>query len=122
MYSGEFFSNDPQRRLNLLKPTTPEGESPTGFLGFAVNMIYVDPVHLSCITTDGRGLRETLFFSLFSHLQVYRTRSEMLRAIPYIKDGAISLDGIIMKRPGFLSHGFRYIYNWSIPSLPSLFP
>ncbi|CAA6671515.1 unnamed protein product [Spirodela intermedia] len=82
-------------------------ESPSGFLGFAVNMIHVDPMHLSCITSDGKGLRETLFYSLFSHLQVYRTRSEMQRAIPCISDGGISLDGGIIKRTGFFSLGVR---------------
>ncbi|CAA7408616.1 unnamed protein product [Spirodela intermedia] len=107
MYSGELVSNDPQRRLALLKPKLHSGESPSGFLGFAVNMIHVDPMHLSCITSDGKGLRETLFYSLFSHLQVYRTRSEMQRAIPCISDGGISLDGGIIKRTGFFSLGVR---------------
>lgn len=112
MYSGDFVSNDPQRRLALLKPKLHDGESPSGFLDFAVNMIYIDPMHLSCITSDGKGLRETLFYSLFSHLQVYRTRSEMQRAIPCISDGAISLDGGIIKRTGFFSLGGRYTKNW----------
>ncbi|XP_078429109.1 defective in meristem silencing 3 [Wolffia australiana] len=106
-YPGKFVSNDQQRRLDLLNPKLSGGVIPPGFLGFAVNMIYVDPMHLSCITHHGKGLRETLFYSLFSHLQVYRTRSEMLRAIPCISDGAISLDGGIIKKSGIFSLGFR---------------
>ncbi|KAJ0024450.1 hypothetical protein Pint_07035 [Pistacia integerrima] len=35
-------ANDPQRRLDILKPRLPNGESPLGFLGFAVNMIDVE--------------------------------------------------------------------------------
>ena len=42
---------------------------------------------------DGHGLRETLFFQLFSYLQVYETKSHMKNALKYIKTAAVSLDG-----------------------------
>ncbi|KVI10168.1 hypothetical protein Ccrd_011395 [Cynara cardunculus var. scolymus] len=104
-YVGEFMPDDPQRRLALLKPKLPNGESPAGFLGFAVNMIHFDNAHLNTLTTDGHGIRETLFYTLFSKLQVYRTRAHMLQALPFISDGAISLDGAIIRRNGVFGFG-----------------
>ncbi|CAK9151608.1 unnamed protein product [Ilex paraguariensis] len=104
-YVGQFIADDPQRRLDLLKPKLPNGESPPGFLGFAVNMINVDSMNQCCLMTTGHGLRETLFYSLFSRLQVYRTRADMLDALTYIKDGAISLDGGIIRNTGVFSLG-----------------
>ncbi|XP_077226590.1 uncharacterized protein LOC143859983 [Tasmannia lanceolata] len=99
-YAGDLVAEDPQKSLALLKPRLPSGECPPGFLGFAVNMINVEGTHLSCVTARGHGLRETLFYSLFSRLQVYSTRADMERAVPCISDGAISLDGGIMKSAG----------------------
>ncbi|MQL80964.1 hypothetical protein Taro_013402, partial [Colocasia esculenta] len=116
-YTGEFAADDPQRQLALLKPKLPSGKCPPGFLGFAVNMISVDMKYVSCITSNGHGLRETLFYSLFSHLQVYRSREEMRLAIPFISDGAISLDGGIIKGAGLFSLGERIfsdsLFTWS---------
>ncbi|XP_068659222.1 protein DEFECTIVE IN MERISTEM SILENCING 3 [Aristolochia californica] len=106
-YVGHFLVDDPQRKLALLNPRLPNGESPPGFLGFAVNMIQVDNVHLSYVTAKGHGLRETLFYSIFSRLQVYKTRAEMQDALPCITDGAVSLDGGIIKGPGIFSLGTR---------------
>ena len=106
-YLGEFVVDDPQRRLNLLKPKLQSGESPPGFLGFAVNMINIDNMHVFCLTTNGHGLRETLFYNLLSHLQVYRTRAEMLQALPCISHGAISLDGGMIRAAGIFSLGNR---------------
>lgn len=106
-YVGEFVADDPQRRLELFKPRLPNGECPPGFLGFAVNMINVDSTNLYCVTTSGFGLRETLFYNLFSRLQVYRTRTEMLAALPSISDGALSLDGGIIRTTGIFSLGSR---------------
>lgn len=106
-FAGDFIADDPQRRLDLLKPKLPNGECPPGFLGFAVNMINVDSVHLFCVTSSGHGLRETLFYSLFSRLQVYKTRLEMLQALPCISSGAISLDGGMIKGAGMFSLGNR---------------
>ncbi|KVI07605.1 hypothetical protein Ccrd_014042 [Cynara cardunculus var. scolymus] len=98
-YGGEFMTNDPQRRLALIKPKLPNGESPAGFIAFAVNMIYIDSDYLSFVTENGHGLRETLYYKLLSHLQVYRTRKDMMQALPCISTGAISLDGGIIRRP-----------------------
>ncbi|XP_022957775.1 protein DEFECTIVE IN MERISTEM SILENCING 3-like isoform X2 [Cucurbita moschata] len=104
-YAGDFIPNDPQRRLDLLKPRLPNGECPPGFVGFAVNMINIDSTHLFCFAANGYGLRETLFYSLFSRLQVYKTRGDMLQALPCISDGALSLDGGIIKANGLFCLG-----------------
>ncbi|XP_073311564.1 protein DEFECTIVE IN MERISTEM SILENCING 3-like isoform X1 [Primulina huaijiensis] len=104
-YPGEFIANDPQRRLDILKPRIISGETPPGFLGFAVNMINIDRTHLYYITKSGFGLRETLFYNLLSRLQVYRSREDMLKALPYIPDGAISLDGGMIRSPGIFRLG-----------------
>ncbi|CAH2064714.1 unnamed protein product [Thlaspi arvense] len=106
-YPGRHIADDPQRRLDLLKPKLPNGEHPHGFLGFAVNMIHIDPAYLLCVTPYGYGLRETLFYSVFSRLQVYRTRVDMMNALPLISDGAISLDGGIMRTGGIFTLGSR---------------
>lgn len=104
-YVGEFMPNDPQKRLNLSTPKLPNGETPAGFRGFAVNMIHIDNAHLFYLTVDGNGLRETLFYTLFSRLQVYETRAEMLQALPCIYDGAISLDGGMIRSTGVYALG-----------------
>lgn len=106
-YAGEFLSNDPQRRLDIPKPRLPSGDMPSGFLGYAVNMIHVDRPNIFCLTSSGWGLRETLFYSLFSRLQVYKTRAEMLLALPCICDGAVSLDGGMIRSTGVFSLGSR---------------
>ncbi|OVA14711.1 hypothetical protein BVC80_1819g27 [Macleaya cordata] len=106
-YVGDFVADDTQRKLALMKPRLPSGECPPGFLGFAVNMINLDISNLSYLTASGHGLRETLFYSLFSRLQVYRTRAEMLLALPCISDGALSLDGGIIRSAGVFSLGYR---------------
>ncbi|KAF5188358.1 Defective in meristem silencing [Thalictrum thalictroides] len=106
-YAGEFIADDPQRKLDLLKPRLPNGKSPPGFLGFAVNMINLDRGNLSCLTVSGHGLRETLFYSLFSRMQVYRTKKEMLLSLPCVSDGAISLDGGMIKTSGVFALGNR---------------
>ncbi|XP_031495114.1 protein DEFECTIVE IN MERISTEM SILENCING 3-like isoform X2 [Nymphaea colorata] len=106
-YVGKHVKEDPQKRLDLLKPRLPTGEYPPGFLGFAVNMITVDVMHLKYVTSSGHGLRETLFYALFSRLQVYRTRADMELAIPYISDGALSLDGGMIKSCGVFKLGRR---------------
>ncbi|KAL6500950.1 hypothetical protein OROHE_025147 [Orobanche hederae] len=104
-YAGEFIPGDPQKRLDLQKPRLPDGETPPGFLGFAVNMIIIDGINLYCISKNGHGLRETVFYNLLSNLQVYRSREEMLKALSCIRNGAISLDGGIIRRPGAFSLG-----------------
>ncbi|KAL0304416.1 UNVERIFIED_CONTAM: protein DEFECTIVE IN MERISTEM SILENCING 3 [Sesamum radiatum] len=104
-YAGEVITDDPQMRLDLLKPRLISGENPQGFLGFAVNMVTVDNINLYGISKTGHSLRETLFYYLFSNLQVYRSREDMLKALPYITNGAISLDGGIIRSPGVFALG-----------------
>ncbi|XP_042984091.1 protein DEFECTIVE IN MERISTEM SILENCING 3-like isoform X3 [Carya illinoinensis] len=113
-YAGEFVADDPQRRLDLIKPRLPNGECPPGFLGFAVNIINVDSTNLFCLTASGYGLRETLFYNLFSRLQVYKTRAEMVLALPCISDGALSLDGGMIRSSGVFSLGNRGTINLSV--------
>lgn len=114
-FSGDFMIDDPQRKLLLHKPRLPSGEFPPGFLGFAVNMIHLDQANLSCLTAGGHGLRETLFYSLFSQLQVFKTRAELRNAIPLINDGAVSLDGSILRPNGSFCLGNRYAIIWIYP-------
>ncbi|KAF3787534.1 DEFECTIVE IN MERISTEM SILENCING 3 protein [Nymphaea thermarum] len=106
-YVGKLVAGDPQKRLDLLKPRLPDGTHPHGFIDFAVNMVHVNPAYLTCVTSSGYGLRETLFYELFSQLQVYRTRKEMELALPCISDGALSLDGGIIRTRGMISLGQR---------------
>ncbi|XP_076917038.1 protein DEFECTIVE IN MERISTEM SILENCING 3-like [Bidens hawaiensis] len=120
-YVGEFMPDDPQRRLALLKPNLPSGETPKGFVGFAVNMIHLDTAQLSSLTSDGHGLRETLFYNIFSKLQVYDTRAHMLQALPFLSHGAISLDGGLVRSNGVLVFGtgdemkVRFVRKFSAP-------
>ncbi|KAK7350985.1 hypothetical protein VNO77_10093 [Canavalia gladiata] len=106
-YAGKYAVDDPQRKLDILNPRLPNGECPAGFLGFAVNMINIDNSNLFCAISRGDGLRETLFYNLFSRLQVYKTRAEMIQALPCISDGAISLDGGMIRSCGVFSLGNR---------------
>ncbi|KAK9704705.1 hypothetical protein RND81_07G006000 [Saponaria officinalis] len=106
-YAGEIVADNPQRRLDILNPRLPSGDIPAGFLGFAVNMVHIDRSHLYCLASGGCGLRETLFYNLFSRLKVYRTRAEMLLALPCITDGAVSLDGGMISATGVFSLGTR---------------
>lgn len=106
-YVGKRIAGDPQRRLDLPNPKLPNGEYPPGFLGYAVNLIQIDPAYLLCVTAYGYGLRETLFYSLFSQLQVYKTRVDMISALPCITDGAVSLDGGILRKTGIFTLGSR---------------
>ncbi|MFS7967980.1 hypothetical protein Hanom_Chr09g00792171 [Helianthus anomalus] len=96
-----------KKRLDLSKPRLPNGETLAGFIGFAVNMIHIDDTNLFHLTNDGNGLRETIFYTLFSWLQVYNSRTEMIQALPCIYDGAISLDGRMIKGNGVYSLGTR---------------
>ncbi|KAL3630705.1 hypothetical protein CASFOL_023689 [Castilleja foliolosa] len=104
-YDGAIIVDDPQRRLDLLKPKLISGEALPGFIGFAVNMVMINNTHLYSISRNGSSLRETLFYNLFSDLQVYKSREDMLNAQPYITHGAISLDGGVIRSPGIYSLG-----------------
>ncbi|KAF6174683.1 hypothetical protein GIB67_008738 [Kingdonia uniflora] len=106
-YVGDFVANDPQRRLAFLKSRLPTGECPYGFLGFLVNMIDLESINLSCLTINCHGLREALFYSLFSRVQVYKTRSEIQLALPCISEGALSLNGEMVRSNGVLALGNR---------------
>ncbi|XP_058781451.1 protein DEFECTIVE IN MERISTEM SILENCING 3-like [Vicia villosa] len=114
-YAGKYVVDDPQGKLDILNPRLPNGECPAGFLGFAVNMIHIDTVNLFCVTPSGFGLRETLFYNLFSRLQVYKTRAEMMQALPFITDGALSLDGGMIRSCGVFSLGKREDVNVRFP-------
>ncbi|XP_026390072.1 protein DEFECTIVE IN MERISTEM SILENCING 3-like [Papaver somniferum] len=111
-YSGESKSNDPQKKLDLIDPP---GETPSGFLGYAVNMVNIDIQHLHAKTSKGYDLRQTLFYNLFGEVQVYGTRKQMNQAHGYIKDGAISLDGGIIKGRGIMALGPRKEPNVRFP-------
>lgn len=90
-----------------MAPRFANGEIPTGFIGYAVNLIDIDIKNLYHVTEKGHGLRETLFYNLISRLQVYRTRTEMLHALALITDGAVSLDGGIINKAGVFTLGSR---------------
>ncbi|KAE9605747.1 hypothetical protein Lalb_Chr10g0100591 [Lupinus albus] len=104
-FLGGFVPNDPQKKLAIPKPRMPNGECPEGFIDYAVNMIHLDHNHVSFVTAGGHGLRETLFYTLFARAQVYRTRRDMLRAMPCIHEGAVSLDGGLIKKSGMFALG-----------------
>lgn len=99
-YTGGLHLNTKQKPLALPFPHS------KGFRGFAVNMINLSPESLTIVTEHGRGLRETLFYRLFGELQVYETRDDMWQAIGHLKNGAISLDGGIIKGDGMLILGY----------------
>lgn len=102
-YNGSLFRNTRQKNLNL---PFPRSETPEGFRGFAVNLINLSAENLEIMTSSGHGLRETLFYRLFGELQVYETRNDMRQAMPYLRNGAISLDGGIIKGDGMLLLGY----------------
>ncbi|XP_058206197.1 structural maintenance of chromosomes flexible hinge domain-containing protein GMI1 isoform X3 [Rhododendron vialii] len=105
-YTGKLGS-DPDRKLALPDPTLSDGNLPSGYLGYAVNLVNLESHHLQAWTNAGHSLRETLFYGLFGEIQVYETREHMKRAKPVIKQGAVSLDGGIMRGNGVLSFGHR---------------
>ncbi|CAK7324185.1 unnamed protein product [Dovyalis caffra] len=107
-YTGELESGDPQRKLMLPDPKLPCGNVPSGFIGYAANMIRLDNQHMNIRTASGHGLRETLFYRLFGELQVYDTKKHMNEARACFKHGAVSLDGEIIRanENGITSLGF----------------
>ncbi|KAL2318142.1 hypothetical protein Fmac_032018 [Flemingia macrophylla] len=104
-YTGRVHVNDSQKRLALANPRMPNGVTPEGFIGYAVNMIDLDLNYLQTTTALGHGLRETVLFNLFKKLQVYDRRESMMAARACIEDGAVSLDGGILRENGILSLG-----------------
>ncbi|PIA26548.1 hypothetical protein AQUCO_09100023v1 [Aquilegia coerulea] len=107
-YAGKI-EDGPQRRLVLADPLLPTGDIPTGFIGYAVNIIKLDARFICTRTIGGHGLRETLFYHLFGELQVYKTRKCMKKACSSIKHGAVSLDGGILRGNGVFSYGVGYV-------------
>ncbi|KAK7293085.1 hypothetical protein RJT34_15946 [Clitoria ternatea] len=105
-YTGCLEVNDSQRKLALAYPRIPNGGTPDGFMGYAVNMVDLNIDFLHTKTASGHGLRETVLFSLFKKLQVYKTRQSMVAARACIEDGAVSLDGGILRENGILSLGY----------------
>ncbi|KAG4172718.1 hypothetical protein ERO13_A11G015200v2 [Gossypium hirsutum] len=106
-YLGGVEVNDPQRKLILPAPRLLSGNYPPGFIGYAVNLVNLEHPHIDYRTESGHGLRETLFYRLFSKVQVYETREEMENARNCITHGAVSLDGGILRKNGIISLGFR---------------
>ncbi|XP_060971270.1 structural maintenance of chromosomes flexible hinge domain-containing protein GMI1 isoform X4 [Cannabis sativa] len=98
-----------QRKLDLQRPYLNDGTIPKGFLGFAVNMIDFDADQLSIKNSSGNGLRETVFYHLLGELHLYRTLEDMLAARACIKQGAISLDGGILRGDSVISFGSRCV-------------
>ncbi|XVF10079.1 hypothetical protein REPUB_Repub07fG0152300 [Reevesia pubescens] len=106
-YLGMVDVINPQKKLVLPHPRLPTGDHPPGFMGYAVNMVNLDNPHIDYMTDSGCGLRETLFYRLFSKLQVYETREQMENARTCITHGAVSLDGGILRKNGVISLGYR---------------
>ncbi|KAE8773346.1 hypothetical protein D1007_54495 [Hordeum vulgare] len=102
-YNGSLVWNTRQKKLNL---PSPHSETCKGFRGFAVNLINLSAENLEITTSRGHGLRETLLYRLFGELQVYETRNDMRQAMPHLRNGAISLDGGIIKGDGMLLLGY----------------
>ncbi|XP_042036221.1 structural maintenance of chromosomes flexible hinge domain-containing protein GMI1-like [Salvia splendens] len=98
-------SSDLQELLPLQDPTLPNGSTPHGFLGYAVDLINIEPNRSEWRTTSGHGLRQTLFHRLFGKLQVYKDRDCMMAAAQSCIEGAVSLDGGILRGNGLLSLG-----------------
>lgn len=107
-YVGDYMEIGWQRKLALPKPALPDRTTPPGFLGYAVNMIDIDPNHIQVKTVAGHGLRETLFYQLFGELQVYETKEHLKHARGCITEGAVSLDGGIIQGKGIISLGSKY--------------
>ncbi|XP_050237468.1 structural maintenance of chromosomes flexible hinge domain-containing protein GMI1 isoform X2 [Mercurialis annua] len=92
----------PQRTLAFPEPMLPSGNAPPGFEGYAVNMIHLDME----IRSGGHRLRETLFYQLLGELQVYKSKEHMNNARACITQGAVSLDGGIIRENGIISLGY----------------
>ncbi|KAF6176868.1 hypothetical protein GIB67_026555 [Kingdonia uniflora] len=70
---------------------------------------------MPCLAINGHGLRETHFYSLFSCVQVYKTRLEMQLSLPCISEGALSLDGEMVRSNGVFALGNRVFFNrWTL--------
>ncbi|OAE20997.1 hypothetical protein AXG93_2024s1090 [Marchantia polymorpha subsp. ruderalis] len=81
----------PQKLLCLPEPVGRNGQVPRGFLGFAVNLIHLQPEHMHT--------RRTLFFHLLGECHVYDSEENMNQALNDLPcpPGAMSLDGAFVK-------------------------
>ncbi|KAG0621736.1 hypothetical protein M758_3G044500 [Ceratodon purpureus] len=95
----------PQKLLLIPDPGPKHKPRPKGYLGYAVNLLRFNPQQLECYATPAKhGLRESLFFQLFSYLQVYDTKENMLAAQEFHITGAVSLDGGLIHAKSYLEH------------------
>ena len=78
-------------------------------------MIFLPEEYLQFRTASGYGLRETLFYRLLGKLQVYKSREQLYMASSCIEDGAVSLDGGMMRGNGVISAsvGSEYVLPFS---------
>ncbi|CAK9270579.1 unnamed protein product [Sphagnum jensenii] len=110
----------PQKILNIPQPGPSKGPCPEGFLGYAVNLLHLNPQQLECYATPSEhGLRESLFFQLFSFLQVYDTKENMIQAQQYLAAGAVSLDGSLLHSNGSLEYVCGMQPELKFPLVPS---
>ncbi|XP_073119443.1 structural maintenance of chromosomes flexible hinge domain-containing protein GMI1-like [Henckelia pumila] len=115
--NGNQLESDSQNLDSLQEPTLPNGCTPHGFLGYAVRLVNTEAVHSQGITKSDLSIRQTLLCCLFGGLQVYENKQCMKMARACIRDGAISLDGGIIKRNGLISFG-----SWEQVTPDVIFP
>ncbi|XP_073032528.1 structural maintenance of chromosomes flexible hinge domain-containing protein GMI1 isoform X1 [Primulina eburnea] len=115
--NGYELESDSQNLDSLQEPTLPNGCTPHGFLGYAVRMVNMEAVHSHGTRKNDTSTRQMLLCCLFGELQVYENKQCMKMARACIRDGAISLDGGIMKRKGLISFG-----NWEQVTPDVIFP
>lgn len=84
-------------------------------------MISLPAEHLQFRTASGHGLRETLFYRLLGKLQVYRSREQLYMASSCIDDGAVSLDGGMMRGNGIVSASVGSVYVLSFRHFCTIF-
>lgn len=115
--NGNELASDSQNLDSLQEPTLLNGSTPHGFLGYAVRLVNMEAVHSHGTRKNDLSTRQTLLCCLFGELQVYENKQCMKMARACIRDGAISLDGGIMKRNGLISFG-----NWEQVTPDVIFP
>lgn len=108
LYDCGYDRNHSQKILKIEAPQLNTGACPEGFLGYAVNLLYINEDHLSLrLSNEGQGLRGSLFYHLFKKLQVYDTRKHLLDARHVLISGGISLDGGLIREKGCEDFGRR---------------
>lgn len=97
MFYKDSANEDPQKTLKL--PSVPEG---SGFLGYAVNCIFLSNEQLKAESNE----RKTLWYSLLQDAMIFETRDQLLQhnqRHPEKKNALLSLDGFIMNPDGTTS-------------------